>query len=113
MNLKNLAAAALAGGGLLAAPQAGLAETDYPNKPIVWIAPSSAGSGFDVIARIITPKLGEVLSQPVKVLVNQMLVASDGTLAETLARVISKQMNFGGTADLPSATVAASSRLIA
>jgi tripartite-type tricarboxylate transporter receptor subunit TctC len=67
MNLKNLAAAALAGGGLLAAPQAGMAQTDYPTKPVVWIAPSSAGSGFDVIARIITPKLGQVLGQSVVV----------------------------------------------
>jgi tripartite-type tricarboxylate transporter receptor subunit TctC len=65
MNLKTLAAAALAGGGLLAAPQAGLAQTDYPTKPVVWIAPSSAGSGFDVIARILQPKLGEVLGQSV------------------------------------------------
>ena len=43
-------------------------------------------------------KLGEVLSQPVSVLINQMLVASDATLAETLARVISKQMSLGGSA---------------
>ena len=65
MNFKYLAAAVMAGGGLLAAPQAGMAQTDYPTKPVVWIAPSSAGSGFDVIARIITPKLGEVLGQSV------------------------------------------------
>lgn len=44
------------------------------------------------------PLLGEVRSQPVKVLVNQMLVQSDGTLAETMARVVSKQMGLGGTA---------------
>ena len=41
--------------------------------------------------------LGEVRSQPVSTLINQMLVASDGTLAETLARVVSKQMGLGGT----------------
>ena len=44
------------------------------------------------------PLLGEVLSQPVSVLINQMLVAGDATLAETLARVVSKQMSLGGTA---------------
>ena len=44
------------------------------------------------------PRLGEVVSQPIKVLVNQMLVSSDGTLAESIARVISKQMSLGGTA---------------
>jgi D-alanyl-D-alanine carboxypeptidase/D-alanyl-D-alanine-endopeptidase (penicillin-binding protein 4) len=44
------------------------------------------------------PQLGEVKSQPVSVLINQMLLNSDGTLAETMARVISKQMGLGGTA---------------
>ena len=44
------------------------------------------------------PLLGEVKSQPVSVLVNQMLVNSDGTLAETMARVISKAMGLGGSA---------------
>lgn len=43
------------------------------------------------------PKLGEVKSQPISVLINQMLVASDGTLAEAMARVISRQMGLGGT----------------
>ncbi|TBN55403.1 D-alanyl-D-alanine carboxypeptidase/D-alanyl-D-alanine-endopeptidase [Glaciihabitans arcticus] len=40
--------------------------------------------------------LGEVRSQPVSTLINQMLVTSDGTLAETLARVVSSQMGLGG-----------------
>jgi D-alanyl-D-alanine carboxypeptidase/D-alanyl-D-alanine-endopeptidase (penicillin-binding protein 4) len=44
------------------------------------------------------PKLGEVSSQPISVLINQMLVNSDGTLAETMARVISWKMGLGGTA---------------
>jgi tripartite-type tricarboxylate transporter receptor subunit TctC len=65
MHLMRLAAAALAGAALLGMPQTGMAQSDYPNKPVVWIAPSSAGSGFDVIARIITPKLGEILGQSV------------------------------------------------
>lgn len=48
--------------------------------------------------------LGEVKSQPVKVLVNQMIVAGDATLAETLARLVSKTMSLGGTAaSLPQA----------
>jgi serine-type D-Ala-D-Ala carboxypeptidase/endopeptidase (penicillin-binding protein 4) len=50
------------------------------------------------------PLLGEVKSQPVKVLVNQMLVAGDSTLAEHLARLVSKSMSLGGTAaSLPQA----------
>lgn len=50
------------------------------------------------------PLLGEVKSQPIKVLVNQMLVNGDATLAETLARLISRSMSLGGTAaSLPQA----------
>ena len=44
------------------------------------------------------PVLGEVKSQPVSTLVNQMLMNSDGTLAENLARVVSKTLNLGGSA---------------
>jgi tripartite-type tricarboxylate transporter receptor subunit TctC len=41
--------------------------TDYPTRPITWIAPSSAGGGFDVVSRLIAPKLSEVIGQPVVV----------------------------------------------
>jgi D-alanyl-D-alanine carboxypeptidase/D-alanyl-D-alanine-endopeptidase (penicillin-binding protein 4) len=44
------------------------------------------------------PLLGVVNSQPMSVLINQMLVASDGTLAESIARVVSRSMGMGGTA---------------
>jgi serine-type D-Ala-D-Ala carboxypeptidase/endopeptidase (penicillin-binding protein 4) len=44
------------------------------------------------------PILGEVKSQPISVLINQMLVMSDGTLAESLARLVSKSMGLGGSA---------------
>jgi tripartite-type tricarboxylate transporter receptor subunit TctC len=44
----------------------GMAQ-DYPNQTVVWLAPSSAGSGFDVVARLITPKLSEILGQSVVV----------------------------------------------
>jgi len=43
---------------------AGTAQ-DYPNQEIVFISPSSAGSGFDVVARIIAPKMSEILGEPV------------------------------------------------
>lgn len=43
------------------------------------------------------PLLGEVKSQPVSVLVNQMLMQNDATLAEHLARVLSKSTGYGGT----------------
>ena len=44
------------------------------------------------------PVLGEVTSQPVSTLVNQMLLNNDGSLAENLARVVSKSMGLGGSA---------------
>jgi D-alanyl-D-alanine carboxypeptidase/D-alanyl-D-alanine-endopeptidase (penicillin-binding protein 4) len=42
--------------------------------------------------------LAEVKSQPVRVLISQMLLNSDNTLAEMLARVVSKEGGLGGTA---------------
>ena len=41
--------------------------------------------------------LAEVKSQPIKVLLAQMLLPSDNTLAEMIARVISREANGGGT----------------
>jgi D-alanyl-D-alanine carboxypeptidase/D-alanyl-D-alanine-endopeptidase (penicillin-binding protein 4) len=42
--------------------------------------------------------LGEVKSQPVRVLIQQMLLNSDNTLAEMLARIVSKEAGLGGSA---------------
>jgi len=41
--------------------------------------------------------LGEVKSQPLRVLIKQMLLNSDNTLAEMLARITSKESGLGGT----------------
>jgi serine-type D-Ala-D-Ala carboxypeptidase/endopeptidase (penicillin-binding protein 4) len=43
-------------------------------------------------------KLAEVTSQPLRVLIKQMLLNSDNTLAEMLARIVSKESGLGGTA---------------
>ena len=43
-------------------------------------------------------QLAEVRSQPVRVLIEQMLLVSDNTIAEMLARVTSKAMGFDGSA---------------
>lgn len=37
----------------------------YPAKPISLIVPFAAGGGVDATARLLTPKLGELLKQPV------------------------------------------------
>jgi D-alanyl-D-alanine carboxypeptidase/D-alanyl-D-alanine-endopeptidase (penicillin-binding protein 4) len=42
--------------------------------------------------------LAEVKSQPLRVLIPQMLLNSDNTLAEMLARIVSKEGGLGGTA---------------
>lgn len=44
------------------------------------------------------PLLAEVRSQPIKVLIGQMLPTSDNTLAEMIARVVSQESGGGGTA---------------
>jgi tripartite-type tricarboxylate transporter receptor subunit TctC len=54
--------------GLAAAAAAqSAAEPNYPSRPIRMIAPSSAGGPVDVIARVVTHGLGEVLGQQVVV----------------------------------------------
>ena len=64
--LTSLVASAVTGLALLASANSGMAQ-DYPNQTVVWLAPSSAGSGFDVVARLITPKLSDILGQSVVV----------------------------------------------
>src|SRR5579864_6864180 len=51
---------------LLAAPAARAAET-YPTRPITIIVPFGPGSGTDVVARIISQRLGEALGQNIVV----------------------------------------------
>lgn len=58
--MKSLVAATVA----LLVSSASLAQ-DYPNKPVKWIVPFSAGGPADIIARAIQPKLVEQLGQPV------------------------------------------------
>ena len=72
---------ALAGGAIIALSNVVSAQ-DYPNRPVEWVVPSSAGSGFDVTARIITPKLAEVLGQSVVV---QNIAGAGGTVGSAKA----------------------------
>src|SRR3954453_4170052 len=37
----------------------------YPTRPITMVVPFAAGGAFDVIARVVTPRLSEVLHQQV------------------------------------------------
>jgi serine-type D-Ala-D-Ala carboxypeptidase/endopeptidase (penicillin-binding protein 4) len=53
---------------------------------------------FSTGAAVGSTVLGQVQSQPVSVLVKQMLLTGDRALAETLARLVSKASGLGGTA---------------
>ncbi len=44
----------------------GIAQ-DYPNKPIRLVVPESAGTGHDLLARIIAPEMSKVLEQSIVV----------------------------------------------
>src|ERR1017187_6593627 len=37
----------------------------YPEKPVRWVVPSTAGGGTDTTTRIIAPKLGDFLGQQI------------------------------------------------
>jgi tripartite-type tricarboxylate transporter receptor subunit TctC len=50
-------------GGALALPS--LHAQTYPAKPVTVIVPFAAGGGVDATARLILPKLAEILKQPV------------------------------------------------
>jgi tripartite-type tricarboxylate transporter receptor subunit TctC len=52
---------------LAALPAIAAAQADYPNKPITYVVPFTAGGSTDVVGRTIAQKLHESLKQPVVV----------------------------------------------
>jgi tripartite-type tricarboxylate transporter receptor subunit TctC len=65
--VKRLALSCLVSAGSLLAvlhAAAGAAQT-YPAKPIRMIVPTNPGGATDVVARMLAPKLGEALGQPI------------------------------------------------
>jgi tripartite-type tricarboxylate transporter receptor subunit TctC len=55
---------ALAAAALTIATGTALAQ-DYPNKPVRMVIPFSPGGNTDIIGRIFTPKMGELLGQQI------------------------------------------------
>jgi tripartite-type tricarboxylate transporter receptor subunit TctC len=56
---------ALAAACLFAVGVAHAAESAYPNRPIRMIVPFAPGGASDFVARIITPRMGEILGQQI------------------------------------------------
>jgi D-alanyl-D-alanine carboxypeptidase/D-alanyl-D-alanine-endopeptidase (penicillin-binding protein 4) len=77
-----------AGRDFLAALKA--ADTSGIVSPTIAATPGTATAG--------AARLAEVKSQPVRVLLSQMLLPSDNTLGEMLARVVSKASGLDGSA---------------
>jgi tripartite-type tricarboxylate transporter receptor subunit TctC len=56
----------LAAGVAALAALSGIASAQtYPSRPLTMVVPFAAGGAFDVIARVITPRLSEILRQQV------------------------------------------------
>ena len=66
--------------GLFAATVAPAAAQDYPSRPITLVLPFPAGSGIDVVARLIGDSLSARLGQPVVV---ENKSGANGVLAAT------------------------------
>lgn len=76
-----LATIALSGALSFSAAQA---QTSYPNKPIKFVVPYSAGTTTDVIARVYADKLGKLLGQ--NIIVDNKAGAGGNIAAESVAR---------------------------
>jgi tripartite-type tricarboxylate transporter receptor subunit TctC len=60
------------------------AQSSYPNKPIKFVVPYSAGTTTDVIARVYADKLGKLLGQ--NIIVDNKAGAGGNIAAESVAR---------------------------
>ena len=69
---------------LAAASIGGAAAQDWPTRPLTMVAPAAAGSATDVVARILTPRLSELLGQ--QVIVEDLGGAGGMTGAARVAR---------------------------
>jgi tripartite-type tricarboxylate transporter receptor subunit TctC len=57
----------LCGACLLMAGGAAMAQSAYPSRPILMVVPQTAGGTNDIVGRVVSQKLSEVLGSPVAV----------------------------------------------
>ena len=76
LNLSGVAAA------MTLALLAAVASAQYPSRPIRLLVPNPPGGATDTIARVVSPRLGEALGQPVLV---ENRPGSNGNLSSELA----------------------------
>ncbi|MFD2182563.1 tripartite tricarboxylate transporter substrate-binding protein [Rhodoplanes azumiensis] len=67
---------------MLAVPLPALAADDFPTRPVTMVVPFAAGGTSDVIARVVSEQMGQVLGQRI---VNENVPGAGGSTA--LARV--------------------------
>jgi len=58
---------AVCGASLCVAAGAAVAQSSYPTRPILMIVPQTAGGTNDIVGRVVSQKLSEVLGSPVAV----------------------------------------------
>jgi tripartite-type tricarboxylate transporter receptor subunit TctC len=71
--------------------------SSWPDRPLTMVVPLAAGSGIDVLARVLTPRLSEILGQAV--IVENVTGAGGTTGAVRVARAAPDGFQFllGGT----------------
>jgi tripartite-type tricarboxylate transporter receptor subunit TctC len=81
MSANRASSLALVAAALLLAAGADAAWAQYPTRPIRLIVPNPPGGATDTIARLISPRLGEALGQPIVV---ENRPGSNGNLSSEL-----------------------------
>ena len=72
-------------------------NSSWPDRPLTMVVPLAAGSGIDVLARVLAPRLSEILGQPV--IVENVTGAGGTTGAARVAKATPDGHEFllGGT----------------
>ncbi len=61
LNILNIRLAAIAAGLCFAGPALAQSDGNFPSRPLRMVVPNAPGGSSDFVARILQPKLGEVL----------------------------------------------------